>query len=93
MRVCMPQGLVGGIDHPRAGRIIARNGIADVPDHIARDLIRFDGCFPAAGKPSGVDGFICVDCGFHAYYRTCGRCGGECVRPHEIEGSHAQALR
>jgi hypothetical protein len=80
-RICMPQGSVAGIDHPRAGRIHARRGIADVPDDIARDLIRYDGCFPVAGKPLGAQGFICRSCGFHGYFKLCGRCGDCCERP------------
>ena len=85
----MPQGAVAGFDHPRVGRINARNGIVNVPDDVARDLIRFNECFPAADIPKAA-GFICDDCGFHGYFRTCGRCGGTCERPQPKE-SHASS--
>lgn len=84
MRVCVPQGLVGGFDHPTAGRLIARKGILNVPDDVARDLIKHDGCFPMADHPRGV-GFVCGTCDFHGYFRTCGRCGNACHRPETKE--------
>lgn len=83
MRLCMPSSAHAGIDHPRHGRVLARRGIVDVPDHVARDLIKHDECFPAASKPLGAVGFKCTSCGFETYFRTCGRCGGEAVRPGE----------
>jgi len=93
VRVCVPGGIVAGIDHPTYGRIHARNGIMDVPADVARDLIAHDDCFPAANKPRGADGFVCTSCNFHGYFRACGRCGGSCVRPHELTAGAAPAER
>ena len=88
MKICMPSSAVAGIDHPTYGRVHARRGIADVPDHVARDLIKFDECFAAGvGKPvARAVGFVCTACRFETYFRTCGRCGAECVRPEENDG-------
>jgi len=83
MRICMPARAVAGIDHPTAGRIHAKSGIVDVPDHIARDLIKYDECFPAANKPRGAAGRTCQSCGFVGYFAKCGRCGGVCVKSGE----------
>lgn len=91
MKVCMPSSAHAGIQHPSYGRIDGRRGVVDLPDKIASDLIRFDGCFPAADKPRGVVGFRCTDCGFEGYFRTCGRCGGTCTRPGETNGETHQA--
>lgn len=78
-RVCVPQGAVAGMDHG-GRRYLARGGVMTVPDHVAKDLIK-DGCFPAADIPTNAPGFVCGDCGFHGFFRTCGRCGGESHRP------------
>ena len=67
-------GAMGGIDH-RGKRYIAKDGIFDVPDHVAADLIKWDGCFSPANKPRGVTGVKCSGCGFHGYFTKCGRCG------------------
>lgn len=32
------------------------------------------------GGAGGSGGFVCQDCGFHAWFKTCSRCGGEGVR-------------
>lgn len=89
MRVCVPQAAVAGIDHD-GKRYFARNGVMTVPDHVGRDLIKYDECFPAADSPAKASGFVCVSCGFHGYFRTCGRCGSLCERPnHESEQSNA----
>lgn len=87
-RVCVPQGLCAGFDIPGHGRVKARGGIMDVPDHVARNLIKYDECFPAADAPKTA-GFICEACGFHALIKTCGRCGGRCHRPGEINAQEA----
>lgn len=79
-RICMPMRGCAGIDHPTAGRVYARTGIVDVPDHVARDLIKYDQCFPASNKPLGVSGRTCSSCGFEGYFKICGRCGGDCPK-------------
>jgi hypothetical protein len=83
MRVCVPQGSVAGIDHG-GRRYLAKNGIMNVPDHVGRHLIKHDECFPAQDVPKA-DGFVCSSCGFHGYFRTCGRCQGACERPNTIK--------
>ena len=90
-RVCVPQGAVAGFRDPHTGQLYkARNGIMDVPDHIAHDLVKLNDCFPASAvnRPRGSRGFVCTGCGFHGYFRTCGHCGCECIRPEET--AHAQ---
>lgn len=88
MRVCVPQGAVAGMDHD-GRRYMARNGVMIVPDDVGRHLIKFDECFPAAEMPraGGAVGFVCTSCGFHAFFRKCGRCGGDCVRPNQGESN------
>lgn len=91
MKVCVPQAAVAGIDHG-GRRYLARDGHLDVPDHVARDLVRHDGCFVPSNQPRGARGFICGDCGFHGFFRTCGRCGGEAHRPdHTPTTTHEEA--
>lgn len=70
-------------------RYLAKNGVMDVPDHVGRDLLK-DGCFLPADKPAAAEGFICSNCGFHGYFRTCGRCGGICERPQRKEAHGSQ---
>ena len=90
MRVCVPQGAVAGFDHPRYGRLHARDGIMDVPDDAGRALIRYAECFPAADIPKAA-GFICDDCRFHRYFRTCGHCNSTCERPQPKEANHGSS--
>ncbi len=89
MRVCVPQGAIAGIDHG-GRRYIAKNGILTVPDHVGHDLIKHDECFPAADMPrtGGAVGFVCTSCGFHGFFRECGRCGGTCERPNNHKEAH-----
>lgn len=79
MKICTSQAAAAGWDHG-GKRYLARDGILDVPDHVARDLLK-DGCFLPSNQPRRADGFVCTDCGFHAYFRVCGKCGGRCERP------------
>lgn len=80
MKVCVPQGAVAGMEH-NGRRYLARNGVMTVPDDVGRHLIRNDECFPAADVPTNAAGFVCEDCGFHGFFRVCGRCQGDCHRP------------
>jgi len=34
-----------------------------------------------AGSPARTGGYRCTSCGFSAFFKTCGRCGGACERP------------
>jgi hypothetical protein len=83
----MPDGAVRGVDMEgaRTGAHMGsytpgRDGTVTVdnPRHIKalRDL----GAFPAnlGGRTSG--GYRCPDCGFAAFIKTCGRCGGTCEK-------------
>jgi len=36
--------------------------------------------FAGVDRPSTRGGFTCEACGFHAWFTTCSRCGGECAR-------------
>ena len=79
-RICVPQAGCAGIDVGGV-RYRAHNGVmtVDNPDHAA--AMRANGeCFPAY-EPIAAGGFVCRDCGFHAVFRVCGRCGGTCERP------------
>lgn len=80
MRVCVPQAAVAGIDHG-GKRYHAHNGVMTVPDDVGRALIKHDECFPAADMPTNAVGFVCASCGFHGFFKVCGRCGGEAQRP------------
>lgn len=80
-KMCVPQSNCGGVDVDGT-RYRARNGFLDVPDHLVKRLKAAGECFEPA-QPTRAEGFICDDCGFHALFRTCGRCGGHCTRPSE----------
>lgn len=89
MRVCVPQSLCAGLTFD--GRhYAARNGVMDLPDDLARRAIKNAEAFPASRPPRGVEGFICRSCGFHALIRTCGRCGGDCVRPGDLNAAEEE---
>lgn len=87
MRVCVPQSRCAGIYHDGRRYVADKGGVMNVPDHVGRDLIKHDECFPAADMPraGGGVGFVCTTCGFHGFFRECGRCGGTCERPQQKE--------
>ena len=82
-RVCVPEGAIAGMDIG-GRRYMAKNGVIDVPDRFVHDLVKLDDCFVPSNQAAGAQGFTCTTCGFNAWIRTCGRCGGECVRPNEV---------
>lgn len=82
-KLCVPQSACAGIDVNGRRYRADRSGRVDVPDHLVRTLKRNGELFePNLAGPRS-EGFICQSCGFHAVFRTCGRCGGPCTRPNE----------
>lgn len=85
-RICVPDRAFAGLD-VEGVRYRAKDGVmtVDNPRHAAAMLRNGEAFVPA--EPVRAAGFVCEDCGFHALFRTCGRCGGTCHRPGEHDAS------
>lgn len=86
-RLCLPDGAVCGVDIEgartglRTGSYTpGRDGTVTVDNPQHEKALRELGAFSAnlGGRTRG--GFRCVDCGFSAFIKTCGRCGGTCEK-------------
>lgn len=82
-RLAMPDGAVTGIEveGARTGVVARYNGrIVDVENPRHARALRELGAFAVnvGGRTGG--GYRCSDCGFRAYFTSCGRCGGDCER-------------
>ena len=60
----------------------ARSGFFEMPErHAALHLKSAGyGSWHVPGVPAPGAGRRCVACGFGSWFKTCGRCGAECVR-------------
>lgn len=68
---------IGGV------RYTARGGYFQMPETHAklhREAGNLPDASPAAGPVGRRRGFRCTECGFGAFFTTCSRCGGACVR-------------
>lgn len=81
MRVASPDSLCVEIQG-RGGKVHNfRGGLADVPDHDAKAIVKAGGFVPSmAGTTRTGIGFRCVECGFGSWFNKCSRCGGAAVR-------------
>jgi hypothetical protein len=88
-KVTIPFGAVGGLDYDGKRYLADRKtGLMEVPDHAVNDLVKLSGCMVPSHRPQGVDGFVCVDCGFHGFFKVCGRCGGPAEKPDRATGAN-----
>lgn len=72
-------------DAPSGRRYYARQyqqgGSFDVSPSDAKAMVEMGGAVASLAGSTGKQlGFRCPSCGFGAYTRTCGRCGGTCER-------------
>lgn len=82
MRLLSPDGACVSVDVP-IGHGRRYNGtVLDVTDPAHVRALREVGYTPGdvAGAPARASGFRCTECGFRAFFATCGRCGGTCQR-------------
>jgi len=86
-RMCLPDGAVRGVDieGARTGARLGsytpgRDGTVTVDNPRHARALREMGAFPAnlGGRTRG--GWRCTACGFAAFIKTCGRCGGTCEK-------------
>jgi hypothetical protein len=54
-----------------------KDGTMHVDDHHAAALKREGWFEPNAGGFAKAKGWVCDDCGFHGYFKKCGKCGSE----------------
>jgi len=85
VRIAAPDGAVAGMEVKGAqtGHVTRYNGrIMDVtnPQHVKALLA--EGAFAASlsGTAQRTDGYRCPACSFGSFFKTCGRCGGECEK-------------
>lgn len=59
-----------------------RSGLFDMPEHVAKHVIKHEGgqAVALSGITRKGQGFNCIDCGFGSFFTTCSRCGGTCTR-------------
>lgn len=90
-RVIMAEGCqqidAGGRRHyARGGQAFedsVRGGVFEMSDANAKLAVKAGGAIASltasAARLASI-GYECPACGFGSYFRTCSRCGGECVR-------------
>jgi hypothetical protein len=81
-RLLSPDGACVGID---VGERRYNGTVLEVTDPAHISALKQVGYTTAdiAGRPVQTDGRKCAECGFRAFFATCGRCGGRCER---VEG-------
>lgn len=87
-RLCLPDGAVRGIDvqgaqlGTTASYNAGRDGTVTVDNPMHERALRDLGAFSAnlGGRTRG--GYRCTACGFSAFIKSCGRCGGTCEKEH-----------
>jgi hypothetical protein len=54
----------------------------DVSDPTHIRMLKQQGYVQAdvSGGPSRAGGYRCAECGFHGFFKVCGRCGGDCEK-------------
>lgn len=69
-----------GVPRPGGGEVVyrmQRDGTVHVSDADARLLKKAGYSEPQAGGFARAAGWICNACGFHGFFKKCGRCGSE----------------
>ena len=84
-RMLPPSGaaIETSIPRPGGGESIYRmqkDGTVHVSDADAKTLRKAGYTEASAGGWVQAAGWVCDDCGFHGFFRRCGRCGGENTR-------------
>jgi hypothetical protein len=85
-RVIMAEGCreidAGGRRHYARGgaRGYEQGGSFDMDDRAAALAVKAGGAIASVGGPVRARGWVCPGCGFRAFIRRCGRCGGDCER-------------
>lgn len=79
MRLNSPDGACVGVDVPVGNARSYEGTIVEVtdPSHI-KALRKIGYTTTSAAGVSRSAARVCRACGFHAFFTTCGRCGGEC---------------
>lgn len=85
MRIAAPDGAVAGMEVKGAqtGRVTKYPGrIMEVNNPMHVKALLSEGAFPASlsGRTASGLGYRCTACGFGAFLKTCGRCGGTCEK-------------
>ena len=79
VRVVAPDGAQREVDGVTGRRYRSTDGIYDMHPADAAVYRTIGATLPTlAGVASKRAGFVCVDCGFGAWFTTCSRCGGTC---------------
>lgn len=70
---------------------VAKDGIFDMPEDHARLYLKATDqqALSLAGVTRRRVGFRCETCGFGSYFKICSKCGGECRREENPDGSTA----
>lgn len=81
MRLLAPDGAVRQTD-VAGRRYSSRDGVYEVTNPVALRAMKAEGFTTASAThgPASTGGFVCDDCGFHAFFASCSRCGGTCTR-------------
>jgi hypothetical protein len=69
-----------GVPRPGGGESVyrmRRDGTIHVSDADAKMLKKAGYTEPSLGGFARAAGWICDECGFHGYFRKCGKCGSE----------------
>lgn len=83
-RMLSPDDACRGVDVPTYGGKASYNGtVIDVSEPSHARALKAAGYTVAAvaGAPIRSGGFSCSECSFKSYFRSCSRCGADCVRP------------
>jgi hypothetical protein len=56
---------------------MGKDGTVRVSDADAKALKQAGYTEPNAGGFAKADGWVCQDCGFHGFFKKCGKCGSE----------------
>jgi hypothetical protein len=85
-RVIMAEGCreidAGGRRHYAQGgaKGYQQGGLFEMSDRAAKLAVKAGAAIASVGGAARGRGWVCTACGFRAFIKTCGRCGGECVR-------------
>ena len=85
MRIAAPDGAVAGMEVKGAqtGHVTRYNGrIMEVSNPMHAKALLAEGAFAASlsGTTQRSHGYRCPTCTFGSFFKTCGRCGGECKK-------------
>jgi hypothetical protein len=66
------EGQIGGVIYP-----VQKDGTMHIDDAHAAAFKREGWAEPNAGGFARAAGWVCQECGFHGYFKKCGRCQSE----------------